>query len=179
MHIIGLLVSLAVEINDAVLYLECLSGKSHTTLHVVLATVCRTCHHLAVDRFVVLYILTTCIIQELVVVPALLTVQRVNVRFVLYQLTTEGVAHLIVVGSLILYVAYEGVASRIVEHHDVVEFYLTQSFDTTVVPVRPLYVRLTLKDRQCVLRKRHCQRSLGYSGSIGHLRHEEIVAREQ
>ena len=72
-----------------------------------------------------------------------------------------------------------GVASRIVEHNDVVELHLAQSLGTLVAPLRPLDVRVTVDNGQRVLRQRQRERSLRLARSVAHLRHKEVVAYEQ
>ena len=84
-----------------------------------------------------------------------------------------------IVGCLILRVGADGVAGRIVEHHDVVQFYITKTFHTTIVPMGPLDVRLRTDEGQRVLRERHGKRCLRDARTIADLRHEEVVARQQ
>ena len=87
--------------------------------------------------------------------------------------------HLVVVLSLIGLVAQQGVASRIVEDDDVVEFYVSQTLHTAVVPVRPLDVALAVEDRHGMLGKRHGERCLRDARSVAHLGDGEVVAREE
>ena len=179
LHVFWFLVGLSVEVDDAVLNLQRLSGKSHAALHVVLAAVGRPGVNCTIFRLVLADVLSAHVIDGLIVVPLLLCIQRVQVGFVRHQLVAERIAHQIVVGCLILRVGADGVAGRIVEHHDVVQFHLAKAFHAAIVPLRPLDIRLAVEQRQRVLCQRHGQRSLRYSRSVAHLRHEQVVAREQ
>ena len=85
----------------------------------------------------------------------------------------------IVVACLIALLVDEGVAGRIVEYHDVVEFYISQALDTAIVPVRPLYVAFHVDQRHGVLGKGHGEWGLWNTWTIAYLAYEEVVAREK
>ncbi len=97
----------------------------------------------------------------------------------LQDLVADAVNHLIEIVRLIALLVAEGVAGRIVEHHDVVELHVAQALYTAVIPVRPLHVALHVDQRHGVLGERHGERSLRDARTIAYLAHEEIVAREE
>ena len=74
LHIVGFLVGLAVKVDYAVLYLQCLSGQAYAPLHVVLAAVGRSCDYLAVFPRVVQNILAAYGVHLLV--PVILLLRR-------------------------------------------------------------------------------------------------------
>ena len=102
LHVVRLFVGLAVEIDDVVLDLQCLTRQTHTTLHIVLATICWTSVNDTILLRVLLNSLLTCLIDGLKVARQLFLCQRVRVRTLRIELITNLVAHLIVVVSLIL-----------------------------------------------------------------------------
>ena len=179
LHIVWLLVGLAVDIHDAVLDLQRLTRQSHAALDVVLTTIGRTCINDAILLLVIDNLLTASLIDGVEVQRQLLLRQRVRIRTLRIHLITHLVAHLIEVVSLIASIRTDGVASRIVEHHDIVKLYLAQTFYATIVPVGPFDVRFALEQRQCMLCQGHCQRCLRNTRTITHLRHEEVVTRQQ
>ena len=121
-------------------------------------------------------VVSSYVIHSVVPVALLLRSEFRHVRMVHYQLTAVRIAHLIVVGSLILRVRHERVACRIVEHHDVVELNLAQAFCAAIVPLRPFDVRLAAEHGQRVLCERHGEGRLRYARTIAYLAHEEVVA---
>ena len=162
-----------------ILDLERLSGQSHATLHIVLAAVGGTGDNLTILCLVLTDGLATSLIDGVEVFHPHVGSQGIRVRTVRIELIANAIAHLVIVIRLILRSRAKGIASREVEHYDVVQFYLTQSLHTTVVPMGPLDKAFTLHHRQRVLGQRHRQRGLGDTRSIANLRHEEIVARQQ
>ena len=78
------------------------------------------------------------------------------------RLSQHLVAYLVgqAVVVLVLLVEGHGVASGIVEHHDVVELHVAKSLHTTVVPMRVVEIALAVEYGQCVLRERHVKRCL-------------------
>ena len=178
-YVLRLLIGLSVEIDDVVADFKCLSWQTDTAFHIVLTTVSRTGDDLTVFIGILKDGITSSLIDDLEVVEALLCRERVRIRTVRIDLIANTVAHLVIVVCLILRGRTECVASREIEHHDVVQLYLAQSLHTTVVPVGPVEVALALHDGQGVLCQRHRQGSLRDTGTIGDLRHKQIVARQQ
>ena len=181
LHVVGLLVGLAVEVYHAVLHLQRLTGQTHAALHVVLAAVGGSRGYRAILHGVRQQILTAHLVDILIQLIHLLLVHRREVghaHILRIQLLTVVVHHAVIL-RLVGKLRENGVAGGIVEHHDVVQLHIAQTFHTTVVPVRPLYVRLRADERQRVLRERHRQRCLRDARAIAHLRHKQVVAREQ
>ena len=77
------------------------------------------------------------------------------------------------------HIATQCIASRIVEHYDIVEFHLPQALHTTIVPMGPFDITLTLEKRKRMLCQRHRQWCLWDARTIAYLRYEEVVARQQ
>ena len=73
----------------------------------------------------------------------------------------------------------ESVSSGIVEDDDVVLLNLSQPFHASVVPLRPLYVRLASEEGQSVLCEWHGEWCLRNARSVAHFRHAQVVAREE
>ena len=106
-------------------------------------------------------------------------VDRISQRIVLLiDLTSIAIAHAIVF-RLIRHILTNRITSGIVEHHDIVEFHLTQSRHTTVFPVRPFNIRLQIANGQRMLRQGHSQRRLRNTRAVAHLTHKEVITREQ
>ena len=179
LHIVGLLVGLAVDIDDAILDLQRLTGQSYAAFYVVLATICRTGVNQSVFTRIAFNGLASGLIDGVIVQWQLLQRQRVGIGTLGVHLITYLVTHLVEVVGLILRCRADGIASREVEYDDVVQLHLTQTLYTTVVPVRPLDIALALKQGQRVLGQRHGQRGLGNTGAIAHLRYEQVVTRQQ
>ena len=182
LHIIWLLVRLAVKINDAVLDLQGLSRQTNAALHVVLAAVGRTADDVAIFARHVQDVVSTGSIHFFEVSALLQWVQHAHILLLsvlLQNLVADGINHLIVIIRLIALLVAEGVAGRIVEHHDVVKLHVAQSLHAAVIPVRPLHVALHVDQRQGVLGQRHGERGFRNARSIAYLAHEEIVAREE
>ena len=179
LHILRFLVRLAVEVNDAVLYLQSHSRQSHAALHVVLAAVGGSADDVSELLWRCSHIVVSCLVNLLEIVVFLLGCHLAQVHIlVCEQLVACGIADVAVeVGVGIVF--HQGVAGRIVEHHDVVELHVAQSFDAAVFPVWPFNVRLCVYHRQRVLRERHGERSLRDAGSVAHFAHEEVVAGEE
>ena len=159
--------------------LKRLSRQSDTALHIVLTTVSRTGDDLSVFIGVLEDGIATSLIDDLKVVEALLSRERVRIRTVRIDLITNAVAHLVIVVCLILRGRTERVASREVEHHDIIQLYLAQTLHTTIVPVGPIEIALALHHRQRMLGQWHRQRCLRDTRSIGYFRHKEVVACQQ
>ena len=179
LHVVWLLVGLTVEIDDAVLDLQRLSRQTHTTLHVVLATVGGTGDNITILREVGSNLGTTGGIDGLEIFQALFRAERIRVGTLRIELVAYTVAHLVEVVGLILGCRAKGIAGREVEHDDVVELHLAQALHATVVPMRPFDIRLALKDGHRVLCQRHGQRRLRNAGAIAHFRHKQVVTRQQ
>ena len=61
----------------------------------------------------------------------------------LVELFAYGIDQLaIIISRLVARFVYQSVARWVVEHHDVIQFYLSQSFYPAVVPMRPVQVTL-------------------------------------
>ena len=182
LHVLRLLVGLAVEIDDLVLDLQHLSRHSDAALHIVFAAVSGARVNHAIDGLVLHEIVAPQGVGLAEEVALLQEAHRgeVDVRLLLHEEAFARVIdHLVVVLSLIGLVAQQGVASRIVEDDDVVEFYVSQTLHTAVVPVRPLDVALAVEDRHGMLGKRHGERCLRDARSVAHLGDGEVVAREE
>ena len=182
LHIVGLLIGLAVEVDDAVLDLQCLSRQADATLDIVLAAVGRTVVDHAILHWVLLDISASQVVDHIEIVELSLPVERGRIDGIgvlgLVELRAKVVAHRVVaVGVLLL--SEDGVTSRIVEHHDVVELDMAQAFHTAIVPMGPLDVALGMDDGQCVLRERHGERRLRDAGTVAELGNKEVVACEQ
>ena len=137
LHIVRLFIGLSIEIDNVVLNLQCLTRQTHTALHIILATICRTRINDAILLSVLLDGLLTSLIDGLEVARQLLLRQRIRIWTLRIQLITNLIAHLIVVISLILRSRTDGVACREVKDDDIVQFYLTQALDSTIVPMGP------------------------------------------
>ena len=162
-----------------ILDLQRLSRQSYTALHIVLATVSRSCVYHSVLLRISQNGLTTSLIDGIEVHGQLLLRQRVRIGTLRIHLVTYLVAHLVEVVCLIAQVTADGVASGIVEYHDVVELYFPQTFHATIVPMRPFNVRLALEYGQSMLRQRHGQRCLRDARTVADLRHKQVVTRQQ
>ena len=184
MHVVGLFVSLAIKVDNVVLYLQRLSGQAHAAFHIVFAAVDGARH----DAFKPLHIGvghdvgTSCGIHLVKVLALLEAVHRVEVSNALvacHQLLAIGIHHLVIVRPLPAFANAQGVASGKVEHHDVVQLHMSEALGTLILPLWPLDVALAAKHGQRVLCEGQRERCLRFAGAIAHLRHEEIVACEQ
>ena len=179
LHIVGLFVGFAVEIDNAVFDLQGLSGQSYATLHIVFAAVGWSGNDFSVFSLIALHFLSACLIDEVEIHAALHGRERVGVWTLRIYLVSQLITELIEIVGLILWCGTQGVAGRIVEHHDIVEFHFSKTFGTTVVPVWPFDIALTLEDGQCMLCEWKCEWCFGNAWSVAHLRNEEVVARQQ
>ena len=182
MHVVGLFVCLAVDIHYVVLDLQGLTWQSETTLNVVLATVNRTGDEFAILLRVREDVLSACLIGELVEMAQIHRLEAVELHIdalLMEYLLTKAVAHLVVVLRLPAGLRHHCIACRVVKHHDVVELYLAQSWRTTIVPLRPLDVRLDIAHWQRMLGEGHSKRSLRNAWTVAHLRNEKVIACEQ
>ena len=179
MHVVGLLVGLAVKIDYAVLDLQGLSGKAHTPFHIVLPTVCWAADDVAIFTVVVENVLPACGISLFEVGTLLCHGELGQVGGWRIELLAERISHLVVVGCLVAVSTAQRVAGRVVEHYNVVELHMAETFHSSIVPVRPLQIRLAIHHGQRVLGERHGERRLGDAWTIAYFAHEEIVAGEQ
>ena len=185
LHVVGLLVGLAVEVHYAVLYLKRLAGKAHAALHVVLAAVYGARVYLAESLSVGVGgdVAAAYGVRLVEVVALLLARHGVEVgrgaELSVEELLAEGVCHAVVVLRLPARLGADGVAGRVVEHHDVVDLDGPEALGTLVLELRPLYVRLQPYHRERVLGEGHGEGGHGLARAVAHLRHEEVVAREQ
>ena len=182
LHIVGLLVGLAVEIDDMVLDLEGLSGQSHTALHIVLTTVGRTAADVAKIRGHAGQIVAAQPVDFTIVAALLHRVHAAHIGrstvLLLIEVGAEAVDHRVVLGGIALF-GEDAVAGRIVEHHNVIKLHMAQALHAAIVPVGPGDVAVGIDYGQRVLGERHGERGLRDAGAIAHLAHKEIVAREQ
>ena len=140
LNVVRLLIGLAINVDNVVLNLKSLPRQSHTTLHIVLTTVSRTCVYQSVFLRVLLDCLSASLIDGAVIKRQLLQCQRIRVGALRIHLIAHLIAHLVKVISLVAWVATDGITCRVVEHHDVVELNLAQALDATIVPMGPLKV---------------------------------------
>ena len=89
LHILWLLIRLTIEIDNAITYLQRLSGQSYTTFHIVLTTVGRTGDNLTILGTIAPKFSTTCSIDGIEVTDTILCRQRVWVRTVRVELVTD------------------------------------------------------------------------------------------
>ena len=183
LHVIGLLVGLAVGVDDVVLYLQSLSGQTHAALHVVLAAVDGSARHGAVGRRIGIDDAAAVGIQLCEEVALLLAwhLREVGqIASVLLGIGTlaQSVGKTIEVLGLILVGCAERIACGIVEYYDVVLLNCAQSLGTLIAPLWPADVRLAFEYGQRVLCQRHGEGSLWLARTVAHLRHEQIVARQ-
>ena len=175
-HIVRFLVGYTIQVNNAVLNFQGLSRQSHTTLHIVLATVYRTCHDFAKHLLVLVDILSAYLIIMVEHHALLFGIQCVHV-YRIAQFLTRLIAQAIDVFCRHIY--RYGIARREVEHHDVVKLHFAQSLHTLIIPCRPFEVRLGVDYRQSMLGKRHVERSLWNTRAIASLAHEQVIAHQQ
>ena len=182
LHVVWLLVRFAVEVDDAVLYLQSLTGQTYAALHVVLAAVDGACLYSAELRRVLVDELAACGVELREEVVLLLLCGEIGYLAVVLLsplLLAGSVGDGVEVAAPVLGRGENGVASRVVEHNDVVELHLAQSLSALVAPLRPLDIRVAVDNGQRVLRQRQRERGLRLARAVAHLRHEEVVAYEQ
>ena len=181
LHVVRLFVGLSVEINDVVLDFERLSGQSHAAFHVVFAAVGGSRTDVTELYGVVFQVVTTERIHVLVHIVNLLLIHRreVGIAEILQINLLARVIDQAIILRLVGNFGENRVACGVVEHHDVVQFDLSESLHAAIVPMRPGNIRFRADERQRVLRERHCQRRLRDARAVTDFRHEEIVAREQ
>ena len=152
LHVVGLFVGFAVEVNNAVSYLQRLSGQADATLYVKLAVVNGAAYHLAEHLGVLEHILTPGGVLLLKHGALLLPRKRIHVHYGIY-LAPHLVAYPVEVAVLLR--KRHGVARGIVENHDVVELHFTEALDTLIVPRRFLDVRLAAQHGERIRHQRH------------------------
>ena len=179
LHFLWLAVGLAVEVDGVVAYFERLSGQSYAALHIVFAAVGWSGNDFSVFSLIALHFLSACLIDEVEIHAALHGRERVGIWTLRIYLVSQLITELIEIVGLILWCGTQGVAGRIVEHHDIVEFHFSKTFGSTVVPVWPFDIALTLEDGQCMLCEWKCEWCFWNAWSVAHLRNEEVVARQQ
>ena len=182
LYVVGLLVGLAIEVDDTVFDLQGLTRQTNAALDIVLAAVGGTVVDHAILHRILHDIFPSQVIDHIEVVELSLAVECSRIDGIgvlgLVELRTKVVAHRVVtVGELVL--SENGVTGRIVEDHDVVELHMAKTLHAAVVPMRPLDVALGVDDGQRVLRKRHGKRCLRDTGTVAELGNKEVVAREQ
>ena len=181
LNIVGFLVCHPVEIDDAILDLQCLTGQSHTTLHVILTAVNRAPAHLTKLLRIVLDVLVSKGIVLVILLTKrkrIATVRRKSPEVLLIDLLAIDVAKHIVVGRLIARTESYAVACRIVEDNNIVELHGFRR-NALVFPLRPRDVTLNASYGQGMLAKRHGKRGHRGTGTISRLRHIKVVAHEQ
>ena len=143
LHVIRLLIGLTVQINNMLDNLQGITRQANTTFHIVLATISRTIANTTKLLLISYYILTAQVVILLKATSLFCFWQRVNRKcqgeILLINLTAIAIAHAIIL-CLEWHILTNRITSGIVEHHDIIEFHLTQSRHTTVFPMRPLNV---------------------------------------
>ena len=86
---------------------------------------------------------------------------------------------MVVVIALISRLTHDSITCREVEHNDIIELYLTQTLHTTIVPMWPRDIALSIDNWQGVLCQRHCQWCLRNTRTITYLRNKEVIARKE
>ena len=172
----------AVKMNHSVNNAKHLAGKTYATLHIVILTVSGTYNNFAKDLGIVQNILPTesilTFIEELLMlIGHALSGSDVGITFQ-ENLLTDLVTHSSVIGIRSL--DTNGVASRKVEHNNIIEFHLSQSLQTAILPLRTIQVTLA-PAKDCghrVLGKRHGEWRTRNGRSVTQLAHTEIVAHK-
>ena len=176
LDILRLLVCLAVQIYDMILDLQCLSRKTHTALHIILAPVHWTPSNLAEVLPVVLDIVAGIVYRCTVEMIAVNLAHAVQVRGQPIAAQIHRLALQVVVAAT--HVLGNSITRRIVEHHDIVQLHRLRAY-TLVIPLKALDIALAQIQRQRMLAQRSMQGSLRNTGTISHLAHKQIVTHQQ
>ena len=153
--------------------LQIVARQTYAALHVVLAAVHRTIHHLSEIFRMLVYHTASQLNATLTELVAVIFLQRCWILL----LETFDVATCIVIR--ILHIVGNSVASREVEHNDVIAFNLTESFQTTIFVFRMVEIALCVDYRKRVLTKRKVDWSDRHTRPVAHLVDPQIVAHKK
>ena len=175
LHVIRFFICLPIQIDNTVFYFKRLSGKSHTPLYIVLATVYGAGNHFAISTGILIDIFTACLIIIIKHHPLLFGSHSGHIhRF--SQFFTGLIAHTI--NIIIGHICHHRISGREIKHHNIIQLHIPQTFYTLIVPLRKFQIRLAIENRQCMLCQRHVQRSLRYAGTITQLADKQIITHQ-
>ena len=185
LHFFGKRIFLAIKIDTALTYLQHLTRKSDAALHVILSAVDgsrQNAPHLALihihegasGRIDATKGRLLCLIR----LPA---VDRSRERLrhsalLRQQLVADLVNQAIEV--LILRIGRHGIARRVIEYDDVVQFGASEALHAPIIPMGIIDVTPAIEHRQRMLHQRHREWRLRNARSVRKLTYQKIIARE-
>ena len=141
-----------------------ISRQSDATLYIVFAAVYRADYNVTIHFRIGKYQVSSGIVVQIVNGTLLLTRQTVHIYGIRIHPLPFVVGERIKVRLLI--VGGYGISRREIEDYDIVPFYFTQTRNTFVVPLGPLYVRFSIYQWQGVLSQRHGQWCIGHAWTV-------------
>ena len=137
LHIIRLFISFTIQINNTILYLQRLSGQTHTPLHVVLTAVYRTADYLTEVLWILFQVLPSQLIIIIIDHPLLLRSHGSQIhRFC--QLLACAITQ--TVNIIIGHTGGNCISGRKVKDNDIIQLYIPQTFHPFIIPLWMLKV---------------------------------------